>query len=256
MVDKLVLIGYTGIIEKEKVLSMSEIQSNSLSVNNLLNKLENFLTVNNFQVGDKLPAERALAEEFQVSRSSIRKALKKLVEKGVLESRQGDGNYLKTSHIEAIASEIIDAVKREGSLFEQVTEYRYYVEPIIGHLAALKRTEKQLNQLKLIVFEQQRRKSLGLPLDGKLDANFHLHLAKCTGNFLFVETIKRLNRIYSEGRSDEVRDDDWKEFSIKTHLQIIDAIEAQDAELCEKLLREHIATVMNNHIFSNKKSRV
>ena len=65
--------------------------------------------------------------------------------------------------------------------------------------------------------------------------------------------MKRLNRIYSEGRSDEVRDDEWKEFSIKTHLQIIDAIENRDSDLCENLLREHILTVKDKHIFANKK---
>lgn len=232
---------------------MSEIAVND-STNNLLAKLEHFLTINKFQIGDKLPAERALAEGFKVSRSSIRKALKKLVDTGIIESRQGDGNYLKSPDIAPIASEILVAVNRENSLFEQITEYRYYIEPIIASIAAKKRTEKQLEQLKLIVFEQQRRKSLGLPLDGELDANFHLHLAKCTGNFLFIETIKRLNRIYSEGRSDEVRDDAWKEFSIKTHLQIIDALENQNAELCAQLLQEHISTVKDKHIFSNRKN--
>ena len=232
---------------------MSEMQYAKLSTNSLLNQLKQFLTANNFQVGDKLPAERALAEEFKVSRSSIRKALKTLVDKGITESRQGGGNYLKIPDVDPIASEILDAVNRENSLFEQVTEYRYYLEPIIARLAAQKRTEKQLNQLKLIVFEQQRRKSLELPFDGKLDANFHLQLANCTGNFLFIETMKRLNRIYSEGRSDEVRDDEWKEFSIKTHLQIIDAIENRDSDLCENLLREHILTVKDKHIFANKK---
>lgn len=226
------------------------------STNNLLSKLERFLTINKFQIGDKLPAERALAEAFKVSRSSIRKALKKLVDTGIIESRQGDGNYLKTPDITPLASEILDAVNQESSLFEQITEYRYYIEPIIAHLAAKKRTEKQLEQLKLIVFEQQRRRCLGLPADGKLDANFHLHLAKCTGNSLFIETIRRLNKMYSEGRSDEVRDDEWKQFSINTHLQIIDALENQDAELCEKLLRDHILTVKDKHIFSKGKEKL
>lgn len=68
---------------------MSEMQYAKLSTNSLLNQLKQFLTANNFQVGDKLPAERALAEEFKVSRSSIRKALKTLVDKGIIESRQG-----------------------------------------------------------------------------------------------------------------------------------------------------------------------
>ncbi len=50
-----------------------------------------------------------------------------------------------------------------------------------------------------------------------------------------------------------MRDDEWKEFSIKTHLQIIDAIENRDSDLCENLLREHILTVKDKHIFANKK---
>ena len=79
------------------------------SYQRLSERLRQFMAEGRFQSGDKLPPERALAESFGVSRSSIRKAIQMLAGKGLLESRQGDGTYVRAPDMEPLKNAILEA---------------------------------------------------------------------------------------------------------------------------------------------------
>lgn len=219
------------------------------SYTKLSERLRQFMEDGNFRDGDKLPPERALAESFGVSRSSVREAIRALAEKGLLESRHGDGTYVRVPDMEPLKTAILEAVDSEGLLFDEVMEYRKLVEPAIAELAALRRTPEQLGKLKIIACDQQRRLMAG-ENDGDLDARFHLTLAECTGNRVFIDTISRLNELYAGGRTPDLRDVEWREFSLSSHLRIIDALERQSPEDARKELDKHIDTIIHTHIFA------
>ena len=107
------------------------------SYQKLTERLRQFMEEGHFRDGDKLPPERALAESFGVSRSSVREAIRALAEKGLLESRQGDGTYVRVPDIEPLKEAILEAVDSEGLMFDEVTEYRRIVEPGIAEIAAI-----------------------------------------------------------------------------------------------------------------------
>ena len=81
------------------------------SYQKLTERLRQFMEEGHFRDGDKLPPERALAESFGVSRSSVREAIRALAEKGLLESRQGDGTYVRVPDIEPLKEAILEAVR-------------------------------------------------------------------------------------------------------------------------------------------------
>ena len=199
--------------------------------------------------GTNCPRNGPLAESFGVSRSSVREAIRALAEKGLLESRQGDGTYVRVPDIEPLKEAILEAVDSEGLMFDEVTEYRRIVEPGIAEIAAVRHTSEQLDRLKIIACDQQRRLLVG-ENDGDLDARFHLALAECTGNKLLIDTVARLNRIYAKGRTPELRDTPWRQFSVSSHLRIIDALERRSPEDSRKALEEHIDTVIHKHLFA------
>lgn len=219
------------------------------SYQKLSERLRQFMAENHFRNGDKLPPERSLAESFGVSRSSVREAIHTLAEKGLLESRHGDGTYVRAPDMEPLETAILEAVDSEGLMFDEVMEYRRIVEPAIAELAALRRTPEQLDRLKIITCDQQRR-VLADEDDGDLDAQFHLCLAECTGNRLLISTIAKLNEIYANGRTPDLRDTTWRQFSVSSHLRIIDALEQRSPENCRKALEEHIDTVLRKHLFA------
>ena len=84
------------------------------SYQKLTERLRQFMEEGHFRDGDKLPPERALAESFGVSRSSVREAIRALAEKGLLESRQGDGTYVRVPDIEPLKEAILEAVDSGG----------------------------------------------------------------------------------------------------------------------------------------------
>ena len=219
------------------------------SYNKLSERLRRFMAEGKFRDGDRLPPERALAETFGVSRSSVREAIRALAEKGLLESRHGDGTYVRVPDMEPLRSALLEAVDSEGLMFDEVTEYRRIVEPAIAELAALRRTPEQLDRLKIIACDQQRR-VLAEEDDGDLDARFHLTLAECTGNRLLAATMERLNAIYAKGRTPELRDAAWRQFSVSSHLRIIDALERRSPEEARKAAEDHIDHVVQKHLFA------
>ena len=151
--------------------------------------------------------------------------------------------------MEPLRDAIIEAVHSEGMLFDEVTEYRRIVEPAIAELAALRRTPEQLDRLKIIACDQQRRVLLGED-DGDLDARFHHQLAECAGNRLLAETVARLNALYAGGRTPDLRDAAWRRFSVSSHLRIIDALERRSPEEARKAAEDHIDHVVQKHLFA------
>ena len=216
------------------------------SYETLLSRLRAFMDELQLKPGDKLPPERSLASTFGVSRNSVRTAIRTLAEQGVLESRHGDGTYVCSSETDFLEKALLSAVDSECAIFDEVMEFRRIMEPAIARLAARRRTLEQLNELKIIVCDQQRRLLMEKG-DGDLDARFHQCLARCTGNSLLATTMQRPNTVYQPGRTADLRSEEWRQFSISSHLRIIDAVERQDEEACEQELRHHLGTVSERH---------
>lgn len=216
------------------------------SYETLLSRLRAFMDELQLKPGDKLPPERSLASTFGVSRNSVRTAIRTLAEQGLLESRHGDGTYVCSSETDFLEKALLSAVDSECAIFDEVMEFRRIMEPAIARLAARRRTLEQLNELKIIVCDQQRRLLMEKG-DGDLDARFHQCLARCTGNSLLATTMQRLNTVYQPGRTADLRSEEWRQFSISSHLRIIDAVERQDEEACEQELRHHLGTVSERH---------
>ena len=77
-------------------MEVGQVRQRRLS-DDIVAQLETMILEGTLRVGERLPAERALAEQFGVSRPSLREAIQKLVAKGLLVSRQGGGNYVAES---------------------------------------------------------------------------------------------------------------------------------------------------------------
>lgn len=214
--------------------------------NSLLGRLSGFMAEQKLGIGDRLPAERRLASIFGVSRSSVRTAIRSLVERGILESRQGDGTYICGNMDGMLENALISAVDSERTVFDEILEFRKIIEPQIARIAARRRTIEQLDALKIIACDQQRRMLLEKP-DGDLDAKFHLQIARCTGNPFLIDSMCRINEAYSSSRASDLRSLEWRQFSLCSHLRIIDTLERQDEDACAAEIKSHLETVEKSH---------
>src|ERR1700761_3683453 len=135
--------------------------------------------------GDRLPSERELADDFRVSRPTIRDAMIALEFQGLVEARQGSGVYVKAAP--QIAE---DAAERDVSALE-LAEARRLFEGEACALAAAIITEEQVTRLESLIADMSRP---GAALDEveKHELEFHLTVARATGNAAITATVEDL----------------------------------------------------------------
>ncbi|NDV26522.1 FadR/GntR family transcriptional regulator [Desulfovibrio sp. JC010] len=196
----------------------------------------------NLKKGDKLPAERALAEKFKVSRSSIREAIKSLAQKNLVESRRGDGTYILADMDADIFDAFTTAFSDQKKRISDIFQFRKVIEPEIAALAAASMDEETLNRMKVIVCDQQMQAQSGKNTS-ELDASLHHEIAKATGNSIFPEMMQALDRIMKESRSEILQPPARQQASIAAHFKILEAFENRDPALARETMRQHISEV-------------
>lgn len=192
--------------------------------------------------GDRLPAERTLAEKFKVSRSSVREAIKSLAQRNLVESRRGDGTYISAAENEDIVEAFTDAFANQKKRITDIFKFRSVIEPEMAALAAVSIDDKTLNRMKVIVCNQQIRTGKGENARD-LDSEFHLEIARATGNSIFPEMMIALDRIIMESRSEILQTPERREMSIGMHFKLLEAFERRDPAAARTVMRQHIAEI-------------
>jgi len=192
--------------------------------------------------GDRLPPEKELCEMFGVSRPVVREALLRLRVDGLLQARQGAGTYI----LARPAARLVQFASMEDVAgFLRCIEVRLPLEGTAARLAAERRTAEQLDHIATTHAGFERNLQ-----DGRMtpdaDLAFHAAVADATGNELFPSLLAALHRTLlgfmrvaldltrtgSEERARRVLDE---------HVQVVEAIEAQDGEAADLAMRFHIS---------------
>jgi GntR family transcriptional repressor for pyruvate dehydrogenase complex len=192
--------------------------------------------------GDLLPPERELAKQFGVSRATVREALRELQLWGLVEARQGGGNYVGAPSIEHIVGPLSTIIQRNRSLQDELLDARYIFEPSVCWLAAQRRTEDDLAAIEAIVERQRRRVEQG-ELAVEEDSAFHLAIAEATHNRIVPQVIQTINDLLFESRLRSLRTPDRPQRSLEGHLRIVAALRAGDAEAARQAMGDHITEI-------------
>lgn len=194
-----------------------------------------------FPAGSRLPGERDLAEQLNVSRVTIREAQIALEAIGLLDIRVGSGVYVLRG-----ASEAVQAMP-DVSAFE-LTEARSAIESEAAALAAASITDEELDKLDEVVREMESETDPHAPLASDADRQFHLAIARATKNNAIVETIERLWRIRTEKPEIKQAYDSIcgvnPEMRLKEHRDIARALRKRDPEKARKAMRTHFKCII------------
>lgn len=208
-----------------------------------------------FEPGSKLPSESELVASLQVSRSSIREAMRMLESRGVVQVRSGSGAYVADEpfSFHAMGEAIEWLVMRKESLV-QLLEVREVLEGFATNLLAARITDDILEKLRMNI-EQQKDASHNSPDADSLSdigLEFHKIIARASGNQFadsFIQSIvTRLscsNRaiVYVHGGS---------EASTHEHTQILAALRDKNPALAEKEMRNHLSRVRQDLVNLNE----
>ncbi len=192
-----------------------------------------------FAPGSRLPSERDLADEFQVSRPTIREAMIALEMRGLVEARKGSGIYVALSPPNDGENTELDV-----GAFELI-EARMLFEGEAAALAATAIDDEKLHELRGLLATME--KDPDAPDAVEADRRFHLLIAEASGNSLVssaIETLWDLRersplciRMFAQARREGVTP------RVNEHRLILDALEAHDPQAARETMRNHLRRV-------------
>jgi GntR family transcriptional regulator, uxu operon transcriptional repressor len=188
--------------------------------------------------GERLPSERDLATRLCVSRASLREALIALELGGAIEVRGGSGVYV---------SELLEdaALPEAGPGPFEVLSARRLIEAEIAAIAARVATDGAIDAI-LKAVQEMEASHANKASNEHADRNFHLAIARATGNSALVGTLSYLwdqrghlwHRLKEHFQTEELRQE-----TLKDHRHIFEAIASHDAAAAKKAMRAHLERV-------------
>ncbi len=198
---------------------------------------------NEWKRGEKIPSENDLAVSFGVSRITVRQALQKLTALGLIETRFGEGSFIREAVPGINMNPLIPmAYLNENSLME-ILEYRKVLEGNVAELATEKASADELEMLEdaYKLMEQVRD---DLEKFSKADLNFHLLLANMTKNSLIMQTFHIFNDVLNRAFS-QIVSKRGNSAGIYYHKLLLEAIKSGNSGEAKKIMQEHMEDLYN-----------
>jgi GntR family transcriptional regulator, transcriptional repressor for pyruvate dehydrogenase complex len=196
--------------------------------------------------GDQLPPERELAQQFGVSRTAVREAVKALREKGLVEAYPGRGTFI-TDGTSYSMRQSLDRMLRvgqaEGSGF--LAEVREILEPEIAGMAATRADAEDLASMREQVrIMDEARKDPDAFIEADLD--FHLTLAEAAANPIILSLIDSIVGLLREQRMGIFQVEGGPERGQYHHKKILEAIEHKDSAGAREAMKAHLRQVRDD----------
>ena len=209
----------------------------------IVHQIEDSICKGILKPGDQLPAEPELAQQFSVSRTAVREAIKVLREKGLAEPYSGRGTFVTNGTAQSIRQSFDLLIKiGQPESAARLVEVREILEPEIAALAATRAEETHFAAM---------RDAIGV-MDGALeeadtfieaDNDFHLALAEAAANPLILSLIDSIVGLLREQRMGIFRSNKGGARGQFHHKRILAAVERHDPEAARDAMRAHLEQV-------------
>lgn len=202
-------------------------------------QIKQCILLGDFNAGDKLPAERELMEQFQVSRVAIREALRTLENSGFVSTRQGatGGTYVIELSFENLSSAFIDLFLAEKISIPEMFHVRVLIEPEVARLAAMRITPESTEKL-LEILEKEESPVNSLADDIETKTMAHFVLAEICGNRFLEALVKSLMRV-TKKVIEAVNPNTLSMHPAGMHRPIVEAVIAGKPDEAAEAMRRH-----------------
>lgn len=209
----------------------------------VMEQIKDIVKKGELKSGDKLPSERDLCDKLEVSRASIREALKALQMLGLIEAKHGEGNFINENFENSLLEPLSIVFLLLGSKGGDVTELRKIIEPETAALAAKNITNEQLIELKGIMEELN--DTLDAEVSASLDKSFHYKIAQASGNHLISTVMFSISSLIEKYIESSKVHNLNKEMIKIHHEEIWRALETHDAAAAVDAVKKHLEL---NHV--------
>jgi len=210
----------------------------------IADKLREMIIQEEMKTGSKLPAEAELMARFGVSRSTVREAVRILQTERIVDIRQGQGTFLCA--MPGLADDPLGLrFADQQELIKQLLETRLLIEPNVAALAAQRRDESHLHEMKLLLDKMD-----NAYLHGEnytpYDAQFHSVIAKCTGNDVIMRLLPTIHESIQAGYRHTRRVEGSYQRASQCHLDMYRAIMEHDSARARLAAQRHMVQTMHD----------
>lgn len=213
-------------------------------IRQILDSLHTYIVGGKLAAGTELPSERELAETLQVSRFSLREALRVAQAQGLIEISRGRRPRVAEPSTHAAAGMIALTLRRSSHTLLDLADARLVLETHIARIAARKASKEQIAELQGTI-DRIRAHPSEPELCVDEDLKFHALLVKAAGNFVFEIMLAPLAELLRESRTETLRR--GVDPVLDGHVAVLEAIRQRDADAAEaamighlKLARKHL----------------
>lgn len=209
--------------------------------------------------GDKLPTERVLAEQLGVSRTSVREAMRALEVLGIVQVKQGGGNYIKDRFDDALVEPLSLMFMLNESHPKEIVDLRKIIEVESAYRAAERITDEEIEELRGVIQQlRQRTKDKDEAMSVAYDKAFHYSICRIADNFLFSNILNMLSNLMDslieDARGIILLKEENQEILIKQHEKIFTALENKDPKAAATAMREHINLIIDEYLTNLEES--
>lgn len=204
----------------------------------VIHHIKKLLLSNKLSLGDKLPTERELSEILNLSRNSIREAIKIMESMGIIESRHGSGNYLVGNIGRSFTDSLSMMILMKRVDYLEVSQLRRGIEIQALSIAIDIITEDDLSKLNLLVTEME---SCNEVQQGALDKEFHYSIVSMCKNDLMISIMQSLSEVCDQFIDHILRETlkNEKAFLLKLHKKILESIVQKNLFIGIEAINEH-----------------
>jgi GntR family transcriptional repressor for pyruvate dehydrogenase complex len=205
----------------------------------IANRLLELIKAERLRPGDKLPAERSLAAEMQVSRPVLREALRALAIMKVVEIRQGSGTYITSLEPQQLVSHLDFVFSKDTVALAKVLEARRVLEVGNVRLAAVRIDPDQVERLEAILGEMRAAVD-DADRFSTLDIAFHDAVSEAAGNFLLAQFMRIINTLAKVSRERTGASRVVRERALRDHEPLVGALRAGDPDAAARAMLAHL----------------
>ena len=188
---------------------------------------------------EQLPPEREMAETFQVSRTTVREAIRSLESMQLVETKQGNGTYITVSVAEMSVKPLTTGLFTEKDDLADIFHIRKIIEPSIAQLAAEFATDEDIDEIDNLLKKQEEEVRIGRNPIG-LDTNFHISLARVARNRVLGRLLHALVELLGNIHENQFQNSLRLKKSLSGHKEIFEAIRKGDGLESKKAMRQHL----------------
>lgn len=210
-------------------------------------EIKNYIKKNQLGLGDSLPSEALLSKELGISRPSLREAIKSLESLGVVESRHGEGLYVKHFSFDSIIENLPYSIDEGDQNIKNLLHTRKYLE--LGALPTVIRIIDDESIAKLrILGERMLSKARSNQTFEAEDSEFHAEIFRCLNNKFLSDMIDLFWRVFNNMNHSSDTADHWSlELTAKDHLKIVDMLEEKDIFGLLAAHMQHFETIVSRY---------